>query len=331
MGVCWPRAGAHDEPEMDDAVEEAMGRTRVPSDEADAFLASLDTGDVLLAHTRSSFGKQSRRLGGLTFDHVALVVRQRGSRDGAGMVPYTDGDGTYSPMEVRLRPGRGGRGDGEKGKEKEKEKEKHADDWFQSSGRAVGRSLTPLLSRQDGQLQLLDTSSRGTFVYPLVERLARRVHVDNYVAVRRLRLAGGGLTDAQRDALEAWVRECHGRPYESGVSGGLEVARSVLRSPEARAKDKGDERLERLFCSESVAESLQRLGVLDEATLNSNELGPEAFVPPAVRDSEHADDVSRFMVDGASLGPGRLLAWPASGFSTGVLVPLAERVVGPRK
>jgi hypothetical protein len=102
-----------------------------------------------------------------------------------------------------------------------------------------------------------------------------------------------------------------------------EVFRALVADePENVTKNKDDENLDAIFCSELVAEAYQRAGVLPENKLNSNEVLPSMFA--------HGGAIDRIMArDGGSVSLGgkeRLLFAPASEMSEWILHQRARRL-----
>ena len=85
------------------------------------------------------------------------------------------------------------------------------------------------------------------------------------------------LTDVQREYMEAFIKEIQGAPYEKRVV--LELLQVACAAPpdiDAIA-EKSEESLESVFCSELVAEAYQRMHLIPEKMMNSNEVMPSAF------------------------------------------------------
>ena len=97
------------------------------------------------------------------------------------------------------------------------------------------------------------------------------------------------------------------RPYETRK---LELAKAMVTSSSVSgnsAKDKDDENLEHIFCSELVTELFQVANLLPEKSLNSNDLLPSAFM--------EGGTVDRLLVKPASLGGKcRLIKRPATNY-----------------
>ncbi|MGL4550857.1 MAG: hypothetical protein ACRC33_06690 [Gemmataceae bacterium] len=91
-------------------------------------------------------------------------------------------------------------------------------------------------------------------------------HYADETAIRRLHVER---TDAMRAALLAFYQEANGRPYERSR---LQMVRSML----GRLLTNHEPDTSSLFCSELVAEALQRMGVL-AARPPSNAYSPKDF------------------------------------------------------
>ena len=157
----------------------------------------------------------------------------------------------------------------------------------------------------DGQLQLFEANQVGCYAYPFGQfvRLFKRKH--QLVLARRLQGVNDSnlqsnkdyttsvdldmqraneynmerqrLDDTQRDLLESFVREVQGRPYEKNIVSEL-LSLIITHPPDLEVvKNKSDENLESIFCSELVAEAFQRIHVIPNCVLNSNEVMPSAF------------------------------------------------------
>jgi hypothetical protein len=110
---------------------------------------------------------------------------------------------------------------------------------------------------------------KGVQLVPLSERI-RKYNGD--VTVRRL--FNVDVTPAMISDLNKLRQEVKGRPYEQSK---IELIRCAYDGPMGQNK----EDLSSLFCSELVAEALQRMGLLSEK-LPSNEYTPKDFADPTL-------------------------------------------------
>ena len=220
----------------------------------------LDSGDILLRHSPSIVGIGTQLVDNSWWDHISMVVVQRGERP--------------SSMPIAPLP-----------------------PWAPK-----GFQWEPF---HDGQLQLFEANQIGCYAYPFGQfvRLFKRKH--QLVLVRRLQglndkdlqnnkhdadsvdlamqtankynMERQRLDETQRDLLESFVREVQGRPYETNIVSEL-LSLIITHPPDLNVvKDKSDENLESIFCSELVAEAFQRINVIPDCVLNSNEVMPSAF------------------------------------------------------
>ena len=220
----------------------------------------LDSGDILLRHSPSIVGIGTQLVDNSWWDHISMVVVQRGER----------------PSSIPTAP---------------------LPPWAPE-----GFQWEPF---HDGQLQLFEANQVGCYAYPFGQfvRLFKRKH--QLVLARRLQGVNDNdlqnnkhysasvdldvqraneynmerqrLDDTQRDSLESFVREVQGRPYEKNIVSEL-LSLIITHPPDLEiVKNKSDENLESIFCSELVAEAFQRIHVIPNCVLNSNEVMPSAF------------------------------------------------------
>lgn len=234
----------------------------------------LRTGDVLLVKSTHAAGRLIQ-LGDWThWDHVAMVVRQRGE-------------------DVATRT--------ERNAEKPLPYEMHGEDVPER----VGMFWSEFAAQQ---LQILEATKAGSYCYPFQELLECRGPKYSHVAVRKLEPP---LTDEQCAKVEAFVQEVWGRPYDivGNVGEFLTGLKAILSDdPGDALKNKGDEDLAKLFCSELVAEALQRAEILPEATLNSNEVLPSMFARGGAIDRILAEQGGHYSYGGKE----RMLSAPQS-------------------
>jgi hypothetical protein len=219
------------------------------------FEKKLDTGDILLRHTNSFVGIATQLVDNSWWDHVAVIVRQRGERTKSIPMPPVP---PWAPEDFAWEP------------------------------------------FHDGQLQLFEANQMGCWVYPFEQfmRLFKQKHktmllrhlvpISPEECERRQEegellthdsqgVGENMLTDVQREYMEAFIQEIQGAPYEKRiVLELLQVACSAPPDIDAIA-EKSVESLESVFCSELVAEAYQRMRLIPEKLLNSNEVMPSAF------------------------------------------------------
>ena len=212
-----------------------------PDEEVWSQVDQLATGDVLLVKATHTLGRIIQLGDWTDWDHVAMVVRQRG--DGVDARRRLN---EAKPMDADM----------------------YGDD--------VPDGLVMFWPDfAAGQLQLLEATKAGAFSYPLQELLQMRGKKYSHVALRKL---DPPLSDEQCAKVEAFVSEIWARPYDLPTANLKEVLKAlVFDDPGDAVKDKEDEGMEKFFCSELVAEALQQAGVLPERTLNSNEILPSMF------------------------------------------------------
>ncbi len=109
-----------------------------------------------------------------------------------------------------------------------------------------------------------DDVRQGVQLVPLSERIRQ---YEGEIAVRKLQAERSPFMLRQLALLREEVK---GRPYEDNY---LELVRSVYDG----AMGENEEDLSSLFCSELIAEAYQRMGLLHDADLPSNELTPADF------------------------------------------------------
>jgi hypothetical protein len=128
----------------------------------------------------------------------------------------------------------------------------------------------PLLLESTPCRDLVDVvTGRATGGVRLVSLSERLATFEGALALRRLNRP---LAAAQLDRLAGVLRELHGRPYERRL---LELFLAV-----SDRIDLNRENLKSLFCSELIAEILQRIGLLDDIGHGgrpSNEYTPRHF------------------------------------------------------
>jgi hypothetical protein len=225
----------------------------------------VDSGDILLRHTPTIVGIGTQLVDNTWWDHISMIVVQRGER----------------PQSMPIAP---------------------LPPWAPE-----GFEWEPF---HDGQLQLFEANQIGCYTYPLGQflRLFKRKHqllllrrlqgVNDHVLLKdehgiqnvgikdedvmiakanKYNNERSRLNDNQRDMLESYVREIQGRPYEKNVLSEL-LSLIITHPPDLSViKDKTDENLETIFCSELVAEGFQRMRIIPNCVLNSNEVMPSAF------------------------------------------------------
>lgn len=149
---------------------------------------------------------------------------------------------------------------------------------IQQSPRPISDTMTWPEPGEEGPVEVMEAMGGGAFAYPFTAHVITRGDFCKYSAVRRLRHSQTGkpLSDIKRKQLEQFVQEYWARPYESGRAGMFELARPMFHRNPARKKnilrDKKQEALDNLFCSELIPEALQAAELLPEETLNSNEI-----------------------------------------------------------
>lgn len=234
---------------------------------------TLETGDILICHCTHAFGKLAQVGTFSVWDHVSLVVR---------LPPAENMEGRIQLVQNKPIPTIFSGNDVPEG--------------------APPMQWTPPSTDRAGKVEVFEAMGCGVYSYDWVDWAIARGNCNKYVAVRRLnntKTGQRGLSDDQKAKLEAFVREFWAREYEdSGLKGMSElVAPIVSRAPSKsmhKARDKSKEALDRLFCSELVAEAYQHIGLLPERTLNSNEILPSMFGPGKTLDKYMADQSHGF-------------------------------------
>ncbi|CAB9514568.1 Orthopoxvirus protein of unknown function (DUF830) [Seminavis robusta] len=229
------------------ALEEAMKNMTPPEslEELKVFGEGLQTGDILLMHCTHTFGKLAQLMTYNVWDHVAMIVR-------------LDDDSDITQKRIAL---------------------------IQAKPQPKSSTLDwPLPGSPGyGNVEVFEAMGGGVFSYPFVEHAIARGKFCKYTCVRRLRDAQGQpLSSDRRAKIEQFVQDMWGRPYEdSGVAGMSELARPIVKGAPNKSKkaNKDQEALDRLFCSELIAEAYQRAGLLPEESLNSNDILPAHFAP----------------------------------------------------
>jgi len=215
-------------------------------EELQAFGDTLETGDILIMHCTHQFGKIAQLGTGSVWDHVAMVVR----------LPTDNEQAMKSRLEL-----------------------------IQKSPQPVSKTMAWPQPGETGPVEVFEAMGGGAFSYPFTAHAICRGKFLKYTAVRRLRHSKTGepLTRAQQQKIHEFVQEYWARPYEEGNSGMLELMRPIFRRhPHKKLhkiRDKNQEALDNLFCSELIAEALQAANILPEDTLNSNEILPCHFGP----------------------------------------------------
>ncbi len=126
-----------------------------------------------------------------------------------------------------------------------------------------------LVVRLGGAVMLWESDKYGIAKgVQLVELSSKLVRYDGDAAVRPL---VNPLSTTQEEILRKLRREWQGRPYETSE---MELIRSAYDGPFGR----NEEDLSSLFCSELVAGTLQRIGILTNPR-PSNEYTPADFDP----------------------------------------------------
>lgn len=110
------------------------------------------------------------------------------------------------------------------------------------------------------RLELLEATAAGVHVYPLEERLARRMKIDKFVAVRKLERHklrardGSESVSLLEKRMEGYIEKVAGAGY---ISAQQFLATTLMPTMRNRSQ-----RL--YFCSGMVAGALKHTGVLDE-------------------------------------------------------------------
>lgn len=236
-------------------------------------LKMLDSGDILLYDWPVSWAYARALLDVTAWDHISIIVRQRGTR--SNLVPPEPAIPKNSsvPNGFKWKPFEDGQLQ-----------------IFEAN--ATGCWAYPL----DQFFEL----SEGKY-----KHIAFRALLDENGARK-------SLDDEQKDNLEMFVREVWGRPYEPHLFAELLKA-VVNQPCVESVVDKSEENLEGLFCSELVAEAYQRAGLIPECVLNSNEVMPSAFAGPRHIDAPGiVDKLMEKKGHGFRLGYEQLIQWPGS-------------------
>ena len=230
LGHTLAGAKKHESRATGDAEEAAIraralrAEERAEEEQTGYSLDSLQTGDVLLYRTLDAGGTFVRCMMRSFYSHVSLVVRVPRDR----VIDLYDAD--YVADEVSSR-----------------------------TSAAGARS----------ELHVFEAvPNRGVSFFPLEPRLARTVNHSSHIAVRRLCRADAGDPPSfgadQQERLEGFIREVCGRPLETGLNSPAPWAACLHAYFRSGAKvgwlsSKLGEDFERFFCTELVAEALQRL------------------------------------------------------------------------
>lgn len=210
------------------------------AEDPDSVIANLRTGDVILCHCDHTFGKLTQWADWTSWDHVAMAVRMS-----------DDPNVVQERLNVMKEKGEFPKG---------------------MYGKGFENIEFNYTRPEPGQIQLLDAAGEGTFCYPLKERLVNRGEMYQYVGVRKL---DPPLTEEECAKVEKFVQEAWATPYETNF---MEMLKPILRKRvNIKKKNKQNETLQNLFCSELTAEALQKSGALTEEYLNSNEVVPSMF------------------------------------------------------
>jgi len=137
------------------------------------FLASLDTGDLLVYKSKGFSASIVRSVTWSDWDHVGVVVRRK--KD------------TCRTNNVDSKPATNSA--------------RKCDPKYCSCTNGV------LL---EDSLEILEATAAGVHIYPLEERIARRLHHDSFIGVRKLK--GYDRTDIDAD-VEAFIRDTRGNGY----------------------------------------------------------------------------------------------------------------------
>ena len=243
----------------------------------------LETGDCLIMHCTHRFGKIAQLMTGSPWDHVAMVVR----------CPTDD----EHAMQARIA-------------------------LIQKAPQPISATMPWPKPGELGPVEVFEAMGGGAFSYPFTAHAICRGRFCKYTAVRRLRNAKGEPLDGEaKQKIEEFVQSYWGRPYEEGRAGMFELARPIFkRNPRVHKKrDKSQETLDNLFCSELIAEAYQAAGILPEETLNSNEILPSMFAP-----GKAVDKYLKVQSHGYTLGEVEIFKAPKSHIHTAILDRRAE-------
>ncbi|KAL3925040.1 MAG: hypothetical protein SGARI_005921 [Bacillariaceae sp.] len=240
------------------SVKQSIRSQQMPKtiDELTAFGETLQTGDILIMHCTHTFGKIAQLFTLSTWDHVAMVVR----------LPTDD----ENALKARIA-------------------------LIQKSPQPVSETMPWPNPGEEGPVEIFEAMGGGAFSYPFTAHVITRGDFCKYSAVRRLTNKDGEpLDDDRKKKIEEFVQEFWARPYEQGRAGMFELARPMFhRSPAKkrhRLRDKKQEALDNLFCSELITEAMQAAELLPEDNLNSNEILPGMFAPGKAIDKYLADE-----------------------------------------
>eukprot|EP00591_Stephanopyxis_turris_P002367 CAMPEP_0195512216 /NCGR_PEP_ID=MMETSP0794_2-20130614/4247_1 /TAXON_ID=515487 /ORGANISM="Stephanopyxis turris, Strain CCMP 815" /LENGTH=309 /DNA_ID=CAMNT_0040639945 /DNA_START=49 /DNA_END=978 /DNA_ORIENTATION=+ len=212
----------------------------------------LQTGDILICHCTHTFGKLAQVGTRSTWDHVSMVVRLDDNNLEETIKARTELIKNKSPLDPKF------------------------------NGNDVPENCPAMkfsMPGEAGPVEVFEAMGSGVHSYPIVEHAIARGPALKYVAVRKLRNSKGEPLDQEaRAKCEKFVQEFWGRKYETHYT---ELARAILKpKPKGLEKsDKSQEGLDAVFCSELVAEVYQRMELLPEDTLNSNDVLPGMFAP----------------------------------------------------
>uniref|UniRef100_A0A7S2WIW0 Uncharacterized protein n=1 Tax=Mucochytrium quahogii TaxID=96639 RepID=A0A7S2WIW0_9STRA len=241
-------------------------RTR---DELLSVLNQLDTGDLLLYKSKGVTAWGVRAATQSDWDHVSVVLRRHG-----GVSRTANYDPTRKMHGLKSC----------------------THDYCECEG----------LPPEDDELEVIEATAAGVHTYALEERIARRLHHDIYIAVRKLRgLDGSSKETGQK--VEKFVEESHGIGY--GFLDIPAMARTaVVRRPQRRksAEDGDEVKLSTAFCSELAVAALMRLDILKGNT------AVKSFTP-GMLSTEH-NFLKDFILPGLSYEDETVLLEP-SGFT----------------
>ena len=207
-------------------------------DEAIAVIDTLKTGDLLLFHTSALISQAQRCILASYYDHVAVVLKtnvERGKRKEKlpyHLVPAKKCKPGYCACEFvydKVERGEQGPEDGKGEEEEEEEEEEYSGRRSRAGkkgkqqrsksrrggGKKKGEKRGPKKStRRKYRLELIEATGKGFHVYPLHQRLMRRMSIDNFVVVRSLQRP---VTPKMQAKLEEFVMRYRGHCYLSNL------------------------------------------------------------------------------------------------------------------